>query len=266
MADEAYRAAERRARESGEVADAARLLLERVRRGELQPGALSLAAYLGDPAAGAARGVRLEVDEADEVATTRWARGLVAWGWPVFGRGLFAGCFAVLEAEAWESADQRARALAPYEDFWRAPTAEGRQRFIPRSEGIPFRSPMKAAWLAAHEMLNGGPSQRSLPPLYIGIPMAPSRLRPRLALWALSTPEEIRGPTGATSSGRRFTPGPHEPGSSSRIAFALRSDARCCCLERRHGPFGSCLDPSTTRAFAATTWRTEGPATFAWCP
>jgi hypothetical protein len=203
MADEAYRAAERRARESGEVADAARLLLERVRCGELQAGALSLAAYVGDPAAGAALGVRLEVDEADELARDRWARGLVAWGWPVFPRGILAAVLAELELAQGVDESTRSEVLALFEAFWNDPT-EARRRDIATGRAIadlpvdahPLQRLTKCATIAAGTWAPPHPSSRALPPLLAGISVTPARVRPRLLPWALSTRDPLRGPAG----------------------------------------------------------------------
>ena len=56
MSDTDLRALERRARATGHVEDAAALLRARVRRGDLSPERLRLAAYAGDQAARAAEG------------------------------------------------------------------------------------------------------------------------------------------------------------------------------------------------------------------
>lgn len=194
MADEALRAAERRARETGELADAARLLLERVRCGDLQAGALSLAAYLGDPAAGAALGVRLELDEADEIAVTRWSRGLVAWGWPVYGRALFAAVIAELEATP--GLDPTGEVLGALGAYWDEQAESRRREFQVGGDGLPHRRIVKCAAVAAyHWETPPGPGSRDLPPL-LGIPMTANRLRPRLVPWAFATGDRLSGPTG----------------------------------------------------------------------
>lgn len=205
MADQAYRAAERRARESGEVADAARLLLERVRRGELQPGALSLAAYLGDSAAGAALGVQVAVDERDELARDRWTRGLLAWGRPVFGRGLFAAVMAELEGTPVQDRTGQAALIAALQSFWSEPT-ELRSRELHPNEArrsalglglteFELMGILHKAFSVARLWVSPRQLSRTLPPLH-GVRATPGVLRPRMVPWALTTRDALTGPTG----------------------------------------------------------------------
>lgn len=228
MADEAFRSAERRARESGEVADAARLLLERVRRGELQAGALSLAAYLGDPAAGAALGVKLEVDESDELARDRWARGLIAWGWPVFRRGNLAAV--LVELESAQEVDERTRReiVAIFEAYWVDPS-EPRRRELALGRALPdlpgdaheVRRLVKCATIAACTWKPPHPSSRALPFLLHSISVVPSRVRPRLLPWALATRDALRGPAGPDLVGEAIEAG--TPRSQRELADRLRA-------------------------------------------
>ena len=105
MSDSELRDLERRAAQ-GERPAEAKLLLERVRRGELGQDQLQLAAYLEHPAArlalegdelqaGAAKGggwvknlLRRRRDDASQLA--EWAQGLAPWGQRLVVRGLLA--------------------------------------------------------------------------------------------------------------------------------------------------------------------------------
>lgn len=121
MADLRLRALERDAARGDEVA-AARVLSERLRRGDLTAERLRLAGYLGDSTARLALGpvARVEQD------VSAWTRGFDAWGAEVALRGVLALARAALpRCEARLTAPEVARAaLATVEDLLEAPSPE----------------------------------------------------------------------------------------------------------------------------------------------
>lgn len=121
MADQRLRALEREAARGDEVA-AARLLSERLRRGDLTAERLRLAGYLGDSTARLALGP--DVHEDQDVSA--WTRGFDAWGAEVALRGVLALARAALpRCEARLTAPEVARAaLATAEALLDAPSAE----------------------------------------------------------------------------------------------------------------------------------------------
>lgn len=140
MSDQDLRALERRARATGHVDDAAAHLRARVRRGDLSPERLNLAAYAGDPAARAALGreaywlaVRA-VDhgdvsgEGDVLDLERWVRGLGRWGREVQQRAALAAA---------RAAESRWRATLPGAEEssgWSASIAAGVARALALAE------------------------------------------------------------------------------------------------------------------------------------
>jgi hypothetical protein len=216
VGDATLREAERRARATASVDDAARLLLERVRVGDLPIGGLTLAAYLGDPAACAAIGEpRSLTDDATDLDAALWARGLIAWGEEALARGLVASCMTAMERLPEVDEQLRAESIAAFEPWWREATVE-RHRDLALGVGIPdvptppgARAHPLGAFTKMATLATWGQKKHLLELTdHTGaLDLRPSAMSGRLLPWALAGGPASSGPRPPDISGQALVAG-----------------------------------------------------------